>query len=74
MAMCSGGDHALRSARGLIDDQRRIIAGLRNRLRHHRVPWPLDHHLTTAAIAGIDAPGMNPHELDLNSRLCHLLA
>ena len=59
MSMCNGGDHALRAARGLIVDQRRVIICLRNRLRHHLVPWSLDTSLATAAITGIDAPGLN---------------
>ena len=57
MAICNVGDHALRTARGLIDDQRRVIGVLRNRIRHHHVLWPLEPSLTTAAITGIDAPG-----------------
>ena len=53
MNMCNGGDHALRSARGLIEDQRRAIDGMRNKLRHRRVTWPLDPSLTAAAITGV---------------------
>ena len=74
MSMCSGGDHALRSARGLIKDQRRVIDGLRNRLKHHGVTWPLDPIFTAAAITGVKAPGLNPRELDLNSRLYRFFA
>ena len=74
MNMCNGGDHVLRATRKLIDDQRRVIVGLRNSLRHHRVPWLLDPSMATADINGIDTQVLNPRELDLNSRLCRLLA
>ena len=70
VALCTGGDHALRVARRTMKDQRRIIAGQRNMLRLHHIPWPLEPNLATAAVAGIDASGLKPHELDPNSRLC----
>ena len=63
ITMCNGGDNALRAARGLFDDQSRVIVSLRNRLRHHLVSWPLGFSITTADITGIDAPGLNPSEL-----------
>ena len=65
MAMCNGGDHDLRAARDPIDDQSRVIVGLRNMLRHRRVPWSLVPSITTAAIIGTDAPGLKRLELDL---------
>ena len=74
MDTCNGGDYALRSARGFIEYQRCVIDVLRYRLRHHRVSWPLDPSLTAAAITGVDTPSLNHRELDLNSRLCRLLA
>ena len=74
MAMCNGGDHALRVDRVLIYDPRRAIVGLWNRIRHHRVLWLLDPSITTAAITGIEASGLNPRELNINSCLCRLLA
>ena len=74
LALCTSGDNALRVAHGTIEDQRRIIAGPRNILRRHHILWPLDPTLVTAAFAGMDAPGLNSRELDLNSRLCRLLS
>ena len=67
MAMCNRGDHTLRSARGFIEDQSRVRSGLRNRLRHRRVPCLLDPSLTVSALTGADAPGLNPRVLDLAS-------
>ena len=74
MALCTGGDHSLSVARRTIEEQRRIIAGLRNMLLRHHIPWPLDPSLATAAVAGVDTPGLNPRELNLNSRLCRILS
>ena len=42
MAMCNGGDHALRDSQGLIKDQRRVIGGLRNILWQQLVSWTLN--------------------------------
>ena len=74
MAMCNDGGYALCDARGLIGDQSRVIVGLRNRLWYHRVPWSRKSSIPPAAIAVIGAPGLNPRELYLNSRLFYLFA
>ena len=71
--MCNGDGHALRAERGLIEDQRRVIVGLRNKLRQHRVPFSLDPSLATAAITGIDNTGLNPRKLDLKYPSCRLI-
>ena len=74
IAICNGGDHALRYAWGLIEYQQCVSSGLRDRLRHRRVPWPLDPSLTVAPLTGVESLGLNPRELELNSRLCRFLA
>ncbi|GMF49073.1 unnamed protein product [Phytophthora fragariaefolia] len=64
---------ALRFANQTIDNQRRVIQHQKNVLRHNGRISVTDPALAVAAAAGIDAPGLSPGDLALNTWLCRLL-
>ncbi|KAE8991291.1 hypothetical protein PR002_g20899 [Phytophthora rubi] len=72
--LLTGDSQPLRHAKAVIDSQRQVI------LRQKRViarEWKIpmhDPHMAAAAGAGLDVPGLNLADLQLNARLCRTLA
>ena len=57
-----------------ISIQQQLVRQQKALLRRGNIQCWLDPNLAKAAAVGVDVPGLNPQDLDINSRLCRLLA
>ncbi|KAE9354695.1 hypothetical protein PR003_g3230 [Phytophthora rubi] len=72
--LLDGGSQPLRHAKSVIDSQRQVILRQKRVIaRQGSIPMH-DPHMTAAAGAGLDVPGLSPADLQLNARLCRALA
>ena len=74
MALCSGESHAIRVMRRTVSSQQQVILQQNSLLCRGNIQCPLDPDLAVAAAIGVDVPGLYPRNMDINSRLCRLLA
>ncbi|KAG6591088.1 uncharacterized protein IUM83_11295 [Phytophthora cinnamomi] len=72
--LSSGDSQPLRHAQATIADQRRVILNQKSIIARQGFLPMHDPHMAAAAGAGLDVPGLNPAELQLNARLCRVLA
>ncbi|KAG6622016.1 uncharacterized protein IUM83_07433 [Phytophthora cinnamomi] len=64
----------LRHAQATIADQRRVILNQERVIARQGFLPMHDPHMVAAAGAGLDVPRLNPADLQLNARLCRVLA
>ena len=74
MDLCKGDGHDLRVMRRTVSSQQQVIRQQNALLRRENIQCPLAPNLAVAAAVGVDVPGLNPRDMDINSRLCRLLA
>ncbi|KAG6623486.1 uncharacterized protein IUM83_02255 [Phytophthora cinnamomi] len=68
--LSSGDSQPLRHAQATIADQRRVILNQKRIIARQGFLPMHDPHMAAAAGAGLDVPGLDPAELQLNARLC----
>ncbi|KAE9170496.1 hypothetical protein PF004_g27859 [Phytophthora fragariae] len=72
--LLTGDSQPLRHAKAVIDSQRQVILRQKRVIaREGKIPMH-DPHMAAAAGAGLDVPGLNLADLQLNARLCRTLA
>ncbi|GMG18041.1 unnamed protein product [Phytophthora fragariaefolia] len=72
--LVDGGSQPLRHAQSVIAHQRAVILRQKRVIaRQGSIPMH-DPHMAAAAAGGLDAPGLSPSDLQLNARLCRILA
>ncbi|KAE8965178.1 hypothetical protein PF011_g28399 [Phytophthora fragariae] len=71
--LLTGDSQPLRHAKAVIDSQRQVILRQKRVIaREGKIPMH-DPHMAAAAGAGLDVPGLNLADLQLNARLCRTL-
>ena len=74
MASSNGDSHALRVMRRTVSSRHQVIRQQNTLLRRGNIQCPLDPNLAVDAAVGVDVPGLNSRDMDINSRLCRILA
>ncbi|GMF27066.1 unnamed protein product [Phytophthora fragariaefolia] len=72
--LTDGGSQPLRHAREVIAHQRAVILRQKRVIARQGFIPVHDPHMAVAAAGGLNAPGLSPSDLQLNDRLCRLLA
>ncbi|GMF47878.1 unnamed protein product [Phytophthora fragariaefolia] len=72
--LVDGGSQPLRHAQSVIAHQRAVILRQKRVIARHGFIPMHDPHMAAAAAGGLDAPGLSPSDLQLNARLCRILA
>ena len=73
MDVCNGDSHALRVMRRTFSSQQQVLRQHRAYLRRRNIQCLLVSNLGVAAAVGVDVPGLNPRDMDINSRFRKLL-
>ncbi|GMF44522.1 unnamed protein product [Phytophthora fragariaefolia] len=72
--LVDGGSQPFRHTQSVIAHQRAVILRQKRVIaRQGSIPMH-DPHIAAAAAGGLDAPGLSPSDLQLNARLCRILA
>ncbi|EGZ10225.1 hypothetical protein PHYSODRAFT_338893, partial [Phytophthora sojae] len=72
--LISGDAQPLRDAKATIKHQREAILRQKRVISRMGLLPMHDPHMAATAAAGLDAPGLSPADLQLNARLCRILA
>ncbi|EGZ05445.1 hypothetical protein PHYSODRAFT_430552, partial [Phytophthora sojae] len=72
--LISGDAQPLRDAKATIKHQREVILRQKRVISRMGLLPMHDPHMAAAAAAGLDVPGLSPADLQLNARLCRILA